>query len=115
MSVVYTRRDCIKDYLENSPQVFLWGGYFRAYLCILLQFIPKLGVDPVQIIRFIYTVDAPRAGTIAVQPEGGHTADNIGITDEVRTARVAEAGAAGIGVIRQQQGEVAHQTAIDLD
>ena len=62
----------------------------------------------------IYTEYTTGTGAIAIEAKGCHPADNIGITDEVRAARVTEAGAAGGMVVGQQKGEIAYNASIDL-
>src|SRR2546429_4741786 len=58
---------------------------------------------------------APRAAARAVQPERGHAADHVARPDEVGPARIAEAGAPGGRVVREQQREIPHDAAVDLD
>src|SRR3712207_8240749 len=46
------------------------------------------------IVGAVDAVDAAGAGAVAVETEGGDAADDVGVSDEVGAARVAEAGAA---------------------
>src|SRR5438552_8517353 len=58
---------------------------------------------------------AAGAGAIAVEPERRHAGDHVARAEVVRPARVAEAGAARRGVVREQQGEGAGEPRVDLD
>src|SRR5439155_1377347 len=68
----------------------------------------------VEVPAAVQTVDAASACTVAVQAEGGDTTDDVRRPDEVRAARVTEAGAAGVRVVREQEREVADDPAVDL-
>ena len=59
------------------------------------QMAAKLAVEPVKVIGPVHAIDTAGAGTVAVETERGHAADHIGLTHEIRAARVAETGAAG--------------------
>lgn len=74
------------------------------------------GAYPTERPRAIHAEDAARARAVAVDPERGDTANDIAAANEVWTARVAEAGAARVGVIRKQDRIVAGETwRVDLD
>jgi len=74
-----------------------------------LQVITKGTIEPVEVIGPVDAVDTAGPRAVTIQAKGGRTGNHIGITDEVWTARVTEAGAACVCVIRKQQGEIACQ------
>jgi hypothetical protein len=66
----------------------------------------KRALEPVEIVGSVDAVDAARAGAVAVEAVRGHAADHVRVSDEVRAARVAEAGTTGVVVVGQEDREV---------
>ena len=78
------------------------------------QVLAKFSIEPVEIIFSVHAIHTTSTSASAVKPKGCYTSDDVGIPDEIRTARVTEAGAAGVCIVGKQEGEVANKAAIDL-
>jgi hypothetical protein len=61
--------------------------------------IAEFAVEPIQVVCAVDAVHAAGATAVAVQTEGGHPGDDVGLVNEIGAARVAKAGAAGVGVV----------------
>ena len=78
------------------------------------QVLAKFAIEPVEIISSVYAIHTTGTSAIAVEPKGGYPGDNVGIPDEIGTARVTEAGATGMRIVGKQEGVIPHKPAIDL-
>ena len=98
----------VKSKLVNSEwlRVCTLAGFFPdikkrelPVLAVLqyinLYFLIEEGHHKIQRIRAIHTEDAAGTCTVTIDTERGYTCNNVAITQEVGTARVSEAGAAG--------------------
>ncbi len=70
--------------------------------------------DEIEHVLAVESEDAAGARAVTVDAEGGHASDDVGITDKVRAAGITKAGSAGVGVVREQQREVARKAG-DVD
>jgi hypothetical protein len=60
-------------------------------------------LEPIEVVSLVDPVHAAGAGTVAVEAERRDARDDPRVPEEVRAPRVAEAGAAGRMVVRQEQ------------
>ena len=75
---------------------------------------PERAVQPIQIIGAVNLVYTAGTSAVTVETKVSHTSDHIGIVNEVRATRVAEADASGMSVVSEQQGEITHNASVDL-
>ena len=63
------------------------------------HFLLQETIDKIQDVLPVGAEHTARSATSRVHTEGGYPSYDIGITQEIRAARVAEAGASRVGVI----------------
>src|SRR5215211_32016 len=69
---------------------------------------------PIQVIGSIHAIDSTGTSTISIDTIRGHGTYDIGVTNEIRAAGIAEAGTAGIRIIGKQQREIACKPCVNL-
>jgi len=78
------------DKLKEPP---IGSSLANNFLWLLRLWIHEV-VNEILNILSIRAEDTAGAGTVTIDPKRSHTCDNIGIAQEIRTARVTKAGAA---------------------
>src|SRR5439155_6780111 len=101
-------------YLAASPSVPPAMAAWRACcsfrsapaLCRNCPYLVQILAHEIQNVLAVETEHATRAAARPVEPERGHTGDDVAAADVIWTAGVAKAGAAARGVVGQKQREV---------
>src|SRR5688500_13599062 len=88
--------------MKNPPTS--WSGGSHGYR--LLEQLAELLLEPVEVVGLVEAVDAAGSAAGPVRAEGRDAGDHERVLDEVRAARVAEAGPAALRVVGQQDGVV---------
>src|SRR3970040_1716344 len=91
----------------------------RALICgplrsSLLMRLRQVSVDEVAHVLPVRSEHAAGATARPIETERRDPSYDVRAAQVVRAARVAEAGATGIGVVRQEQREVADEARVDL-